>query len=115
MCVSDIAFALPSALRAPRGDPRRHAAQIAPFVVARPASPELRAALTGARFNADSALSYGLVHEVCAMKEPRHGSLRHFSASAAAHLKRGSRQSRSFINRATRDELPFRSSSALLR
>ena len=67
-CVSDIAFALPSArFGLPEVTLGVTPAQIAPFVVARVGLTRARQlALTGARFNADAALAYGLVHEVCA-------------------------------------------------
>ena len=67
-CVSDIALALPSAkFGLPEVTLGLTPAQIAPFVVKRIGITRTRhLALTGARFNADRALAYGLIHELCA-------------------------------------------------
>lgn len=66
-CVSDIAFALPSArFGLPEVTLGLTPAQIAPFVVTRVGITRARQlALTGARFDAEAALSYGLIHELC--------------------------------------------------
>ncbi len=63
-CVADIALALPSArFGLPEVTLGLTPAQIAPFVVARVGSMRARQlALTGARFDAEAARSYGLVH-----------------------------------------------------
>ena len=67
-CVSDIALALPSArFSLPEVTLGLTPAQIAPFVVTRIGLTQARRlALTGARFDAETALSYGLIHEMCA-------------------------------------------------
>jgi isohexenylglutaconyl-CoA hydratase len=66
-CISDIAFALPSArFGLPEVTLGLTPAQIAPFVVTRIGLTRARQlALTGARFDAQTALSYGLIHELC--------------------------------------------------
>lgn len=66
-CVSDIALALPSArFSLPEVTLGLTPAQIAPFVVKRIGlTQSRRLALTGARFDAETALSYGLIHELC--------------------------------------------------
>ena len=66
-CISDIALALPSArFSLPEVTLGLTPAQIAPFVVTRIGLTQTRRlALTGARFDADAALSYGLIHELC--------------------------------------------------
>ena len=63
-CVADIALALPSArFGLPEVTLGLTPAQIAPFVVARLGTTRTRQlALSGARFGAQEALSYGLVH-----------------------------------------------------
>ena len=64
-CVADLVVALPSARFAlPEVTLGLTPAQIAPFVVARLGAPRTRQlALTGARFGAQEALAYGLVHQ----------------------------------------------------
>ena len=66
-CVSDVTFALPSArFGLPEVTLGLTPAQIAPFVVTRVGITRARQlALTGARFDAQTALSYGLIHELC--------------------------------------------------
>lgn len=65
-CVSDITLALPSAhFGLPEVTLGLTPAQIAPFVVSRLGITRTRQlALTGARFDAKAALSYGLIHEL---------------------------------------------------
>ena len=66
-CISDVAFALPSArFGLPEVTLGVTPAQIAPFVVARIGLTQARRlALTGARIKADEALHLGLIHECC--------------------------------------------------
>ena len=70
-CISDVAFALPSARFAlPEVTLGITPAQIAPFVVTRVGLTQARRlALTGRRFKAREALSLGIVHEVCEDEE----------------------------------------------
>lgn len=76
-CVSDIAIALPSArFGLPEVTLGLTPAQIAPFVVTRIGLTRTRQlALTGARFGAQDALTYGLVNEVCDDEETLQRSL----------------------------------------
>ncbi|HKP59906.1 MAG TPA: enoyl-CoA hydratase-related protein [Polyangiales bacterium] len=68
VCVSDIAFGLPSAkFGLPETGLGVIPAQIAPFVLRRVGAVQAgRLMLTGARFGADEALRLGMLHEVCA-------------------------------------------------
>jgi isohexenylglutaconyl-CoA hydratase len=68
VCVSDIAFGLPSArFGLPETGLGVIPAQIAPFVVLRVGGVQARRLmLTGARFDATEALRLGMIHEVCA-------------------------------------------------
>jgi isohexenylglutaconyl-CoA hydratase len=68
VCVSDIAFGLPSArFGLPETGLGVIPAQIAPFVLRRVGAAQApRLMLTGARFGAEEALQLGMLHEVCA-------------------------------------------------
>lgn len=77
VCVSDIAFGLPSArFGLPETGLGVIPAQIAPFVVQRVGSVQARRLmLTGARFDAAQALALGMIHEVCADEAALEASL----------------------------------------
>lgn len=77
VCVSDIAFALPSArFGLPETGLGVIPAQIAPFVVKRVGMVQARRLmLTGARFDSTEALRLGMIHETCADEAALEASL----------------------------------------